>query len=606
MSSSASIVYTVTPSRPAAHEFTVSCVIASPDPKGQTVRLPTWIPGSYMIREFAKNIVSMSATCEGADVGLTALDKSTWQAEPCVGPLTITITVYAWDLSVRMAHLDQTHGYFNGTSLFLEVIGQSDSPHTVVLRPPTDPACQGWEVATTLPRAGAEPWSFGRYEAADYDELIDHPVEMGTFDRVSFDVLGVPHHVAITGQHETDMERLTHDLEAICREHITFFGEPAPMDNYLFQVMVVGKGYGGLEHRASTSLICSRADLPTQGMTDITKGYRKFLGLCSHEYFHTWNVKRIKPAAFVPFDLSREAHTSLLWAFEGITSYYDDLGLLRSKRIDTKSYLELLGQSLTRVYSSGGRHRQSVGSSSFDAWTKFYRQDENARNAIVSYYTKGAMVALCLDLVIRSGTEGRCSLDDVMARLWANWQATGSGLAEDELERVAMEVSGLDLTGFFDQAVRGVEDPDVAGALQTMGITLHLRAAESDEDAGGTAPKKTKNTDYTPSYLGARLRASGKDVAIASIDHLGPATEAGMSAGDVIVACDGLRVNRADLIRTLKQKRPGDTVELLGFRRDELQRFNVTLTEPPRTHAYLTLDDQADAETRARRDAWLG
>jgi len=605
MSSSAPIVYTVTPSRPAAHEFTVACEIASPDPTGQTLRLPTWIPGSYMIREFAKNIVSMTAHCAGRDVDVTALDKCTWRAAPCEGTLTVTITVYAWDLSVRMAHLDQTHGYFNGTSVFLEVVGQSDAAHDVILCAPQDPSCEGWGVATTLPRAGAEPWSFGRYQAANYDELIDHPVEMGTFDRVTFDVLGVPHHVAITGRHDTDMERLTHDLEAICREHITFFGEPAPMESYLFQVMAVGKGYGGLEHRASTSLICARADLPTSDTTDITKGYRKFLGLCSHEYFHTWNVKRIKPAAFTPFDLSREAHTTLLWAFEGITSYYDDLGLLRSKRIDTKSYLELLGQSLTRVYTSSGRHRQSVGASSFDAWTKFYRQDENARNAIVSYYTKGAMVALCLDLAIRAGTNGQRSLDDVMARLWANWKATGKGLEEDELERVAMDVSGLDLTDFFNQAVRSVDDLDVAAALKHVGVTLHLRAAESDEDAGGTPPKNVKGTRKESSYLGARLRASGKDVSIASVDHQGPAVEAGMSAGDVIVACDDLRVNRADLVRTLQHKQPGDTVSLLGFRRDELQRFEVTLCATPKTHAYLTLDEDPDAATRARRDAWL-
>ena len=606
MSNDPPVRYRIVPSNPSGHLFTVTCTVEDPDPEGQRFRLPTWIPGSYMIREFSKNIVRMEARSAAGEVSLASLDKCTWQAAPCSGPLTVTCDVYAWDLSVRMAHLDTTHAYFNGTSVFLDAVGKSEREHVVDIQPPKGDDYAAWKVATTLPRAQAEEEGFGTYTAESYDALIDHPVECGTFDSVSFDACGVPHKVVITGKHRCDMPRLIKDLTAICTTHIQMFGEPPPMDHYLFQVMAVGSGYGGLEHRSSTSLICQREDLPQKGIQKVTDNYRKFLGLCSHEYFHTWNVKRIKPASFVPFDLSKEGYTSLLWAFEGITSYYDDLGLLRSERIPVESYLDLLGQTATRVYSGTGRFGQSVSDSSFDAWTKFYRQDENAPNAIVSYYTKGALIALALDLNLRLGTGGATTLDDVMRRLWSDWCATGEGVDEGGIERAAQEVSGLDLSGFFDTAVRGTEDLDLGTLLASFGVTLTLRPKAHEEDVGGKAISKKEPPLLERGYLGARVRKVGGDVRIRVVESGSPAQEAGLSAGDVIVACEGLRVTGPKFLKTIQTYPPGTELNLVGFRRDELMRFKVTLGEPPLTHAFLTIDPEATETACARRVAWLG
>src|SRR5581483_4613820 len=332
------------------------------------------------------------------------------------------------------AHLDTTHAFFNGPSVFLKVEGREDDPCEVEILPPKGARYRSWRVATAMRRKDAGPNGFGTYRADNYDELIDHPVEIGAFTLPAFRACGVPHGVALTGRHRADMDRLCRDLKVLCETQIRFFGEPAPMDRYLFLVTAVGEGYGGLEHRSSTALLCSRDDLPQKGVAEVTNGYRTFLGLASHEYFHTWNVKRIRPAAFSPYDLNRESYTTLLWAFEGITSYYDDLLLVRSGLITRDAYLELLGKAVTSVLRAPGRLKQTVEESSFDAWIKYYRQDENAPNAMVSYYVKGGLVALCLDLLIRSETQGRRSLDRVMRALWKRYGQKGVGIPEDGIE----------------------------------------------------------------------------------------------------------------------------------------------------------------------------
>ncbi len=452
------IHYQVQPVSPQAHLFEVVLRIARPAPEGQVLTLPAWIPGSYMIRDFARNIVTLHASSGGKRVAAEKTDKQTWRCAAANGELEVSYQVYAWDLSVRAAHLDTTHGYFNGTSLFLKVVGQEHVGCSVEILPPEGEAYRNWRVATTLPVDGAEHLGFGRYRAADYEELVDHPVEMGAFTFVSFEAAGTPHEIAITGRHQADTERLCRDLQAICEYQIGLFGELPPMERYLFQVLAVGDGYGGLEHRSSTSLICKRTDLPRADDKEVSEGYREFLGLCSHEYFHLWNVKRIRPAVFRQADLSSEVYTRLLWAFEGITSYYDDLALLRSGRIDRQSYLDLLARMITRVLRGSGRLKQTLEESSFDAWTKFYKQDENAPNAIVSYYAKGALVALALDLTIRRHSGGEQSLDDLMRALWRRHGREDIGVGEGDIEALAAEISGADLSGFFDQALRGTAD----------------------------------------------------------------------------------------------------------------------------------------------------
>ena len=280
------IRYQISSDNPVTHYFDIKLLIDSPDPGGQSLRMPNWIPGSYLIRDFAKNIVTLSARCGDTILTVSQQDKSNWRLEACAGPLVIEYKVYAWDLSVRGAHLDQTHGYYNGTSVFLEVIGQSQAPCEVLIEKPPAACCSGWKLATTLAAKKVGAFEFGLYQANDYDDLVDHPVEMGEFTQIRFDACGVPHDVILSGRFRCDEDRLKKDLTKICEHHIRFFGEPAPMNYYQFLVTVVGQGSGGLEHRSSTSLICGRDSLPQPGQTDVSEAYRDFLGLCSHEYFH--------------------------------------------------------------------------------------------------------------------------------------------------------------------------------------------------------------------------------------------------------------------------------------------------------------------------------
>ena len=413
--------YTIRPKDLGAHLFEVQLTVAAPHPDGQVFAIPNWIPGSYMIRDYAKHVVAIRAESDGLSVQLKKLDKSRWQAAATTRPLTLLLEIYAYDESVSGAHLDNTHAYFNGSCVFPAVEGQQDVACLLDIQAAEDPIAHGWRVATSMRPRMPRPTAYGSYIAADYAELIDHPVEIGDLAVGEFDVRGIPHAIAIRGRTRVDMARICHDLQTLCEQHLELLGAPDDLDRYLFLLHAPGKGYGGLEHRWSSSLVCSRDYLPQRGEEGIRDDYRTFLGLASHEYFHLWNIKRLKPAAFTPYDLSAESYTELMWVFEGITSYYDDLVLVRSGLISTESYLELVGQMISKVIRSGGRHRQSVAESSFDAWTKFYKQDANAPNAIISYYTKGALIAATLDLKLRAESDGEVSLDDVMRDCWERW-----------------------------------------------------------------------------------------------------------------------------------------------------------------------------------------
>lgn len=595
------VSYRIIPSDPAAHLFSVVLTVPVPDSQGQVLSLPAWIPGSYMLREFARNIVQIRAEAGGKKVVLRKLDKHSWQAVACSGPLTVQYDVYAWDMSVRTAHLDQTHGFFNGSSVFLRVVGQESAQHVVEILRPDGDGYKGWRVATSLPELDAQRYGFGSYAADDYDALVDHPVEMGSFALTSFKAHGVSHDIVISGQvPNLDLARLATDLKKICAAQIALFDPErrrAPMQRYVFLTMAVGDGYGGLEHRASTALICARADLPsTAAPQEMSDGYRSFLGLCSHEYFHTWNVKRIKPAAFAPYDLQVENYTSLLWLFEGFTSYYDDLMLLRSGTIDQAAYFKLVAKTLNNVLRGSGRSKQSVAESSFDAWTKYYRQDENAPNAIVSYYTKGALIALALDLTIRTGTKGKKSLDDVMRVLWQRYgrdfyahgkhAGTARGITEPEAEALFDEVSGLKLKRFFDRYVRGTEDLPLAKLLAPFGVSL----------ADGRQPGKPG--------LGLRGVRNGSFCKVVNVYEGGAAHQGGVSGGDLLLALDGLRVTATNLDALLSRYRVGDAVVLHAYRGDVLMTFDITLAGDTVPQWSLQFDAKPQASVH-KRAAWL-
>jgi len=603
MSTEFDLVYRVRPASPEAHLFSVELEIPRPPGNESILTMPAWIPGSYMIRDFARNIIAISA--EGAEgaLPLEKLDKQTWRLVHHGAPSTVRMQVYAWELSVRSAHLDASHGYLNGPCVFLRVEGMDAVPCRVEIEPPDRDACADWRLATSLDRLDAEPWGFGAYRAEDYDDLIDHPVEMGRFTLIPFEVCGVPHGMTITGRHRADEARLRKDLPRICEQHVSLFGE-LPVDRYLFLTTATGDGYGGLEHRYSTSLLCSRNELPAVGMDKPTQGYRRFLGLCSHEYFHLWHVKRIRPAAFVNAGLEREVHTRLLWAFEGITSYYDELALVRSGCIDERGYLELLAETVTRVMRNPGRLVQTVAESSFDAWTKFYKQDENAPNAIVSYYGKGALVALALDLTIRRETGEAKSLDDVMRALWVRYGRTAVGVPERGVEALAAEVTGLDLDGFFTEALDGTGDLDLVGLLASVGIELRMRPMKDPKDLGGVVEEVTE--EPSKPTLGLRLAPTGLEPVIGVVLNGSPAEESGLAAGDTLVAVDGIRVTRDSLDTLVSGVEQGAEAEIHAFRRDELMRFRARPRPAPADTCELRVLPDAPQDTVRRRAAWLG
>ena len=594
--------YTIQAKDSAAHLFEVTLTVAEPDPAGQVFAIPAWIPGSYMIRDYAKHVIQMQAESDGRVVELKKLDKSRWQAAAVDRAITIRAEVYAYDDSVRGAHLDNTHAYFNGSCVFPAVEGQEDQECILDIQPPIGGVGADWRVATSMARKDAGEYEYGTYSNKDYAELIDHPVEIGQLAIGEFEANGIPHAIAIRGRTRVDMARVCHDLKTLCEYHLRLLGPPEDLDRYLFLLHAPGNGYGGLEHRWSSSLVCARENLPQRGEKDVSDGYRTFLGLASHEYFHLWNIKRLKPAVFTPYDLAAETHTSLLWVFEGITSYYDDLVLVRSGLISRESYLELLGQVITRVNRTGGRGKQSVAESSFDAWTKFYKQDANAPNAIISYYAKGSLIAATLDLKLRIETDGATSLDDVMRVCWERWGAGAEGMPEDGFETVCKETSGVDLDDFFDAAIRGTGELPLRAMLEKIGIESHLRQSSGGTDKGG---KPAADTELEPLWLGANMSESDGRLVFSAVLNGGPAEVAGVAPGDVAVALDGVAFTAKNIKRRLKSYHDGDVLDLVVFRGDELISMRIRLANAPQDTCYLGMAKDAKPEVVARCDAWL-
>jgi predicted metalloprotease with PDZ domain len=592
--------YTVTPADPRAHVFSVRCELAAPNPLGQVFRLPGWIRGSYLVRDFAKHVSGLKAASADAPLEIERIDKASFRCAACSGRLTLEYSVYAYDESVRKAYLDTRYGFFNGSSLFYLPAGFENCRFEVNLQRPTDADCGDWKLATTLMPLQDEADGFGDYAAADYEELIDHPVAMGAFEQLDFEVDGIPHAMVLSGRYELDRARLTRDLVRICHVQRELFGqEPAVgsgLARYLFLTRVVGNGYGGLEHRSSTALICSRNDLPQPGQSDFTKDYRSFLGLCSHEYFHLWNVKRITAQAFLKSDLSREAYTRDLWHYEGVTSYYDDVALLRAGVLDPAAYLDVLAETMSRLARAPGHRLQTLAEASFEAWIKYYQPDENTPNATVSYYVKGALAALCLDLHLRR--HSTVTLDDVMRTLWSRYGRDERGVPEGGLEAVAAEISGLDLKPQFDRWLRSTAELPLSELLAEFGVKTERRAAVSEADMGGRVTGKP-----VAAGLGLKLKPGETTVAFVTAD--GPAQRAGISAGDQLVALDELRLSAGNWARRLYNLQASRDYRVHFFRGDELLSATIRAEAPPLDTWTVTLSG-AEGEVLARRKAWLG
>ncbi|MCX8521253.1 MAG: peptidase M61 [Rhodoferax sp.] len=509
-----------------AHLFAITLTVPLPQPE-QVLQLPVWIPGSYLVREFARHLHNLRGTQAGRAIPVVQRDKASWvaQCQPGV-PLQVQYQVYAFDNSVRTAWLDATRGFFNGTSLFLQVQGADTHPHTLeILAPAEAPA---WQLATALEPLSIHKSGFGSYQAADYDTLVDCPVEMGSFWSGSFEACGIAHRFVVAGASDSfDSAKLLADTQAICEAEIRFWhgtqtaakGKPnsaVPYRHYLFLLHAVHDGYGGLEHGNSTALICTRKDLPRlerQTLAPSThkqpEGYTTLLGLISHEYFHAWNVKRLRPAELSRYDYTQENYTRLLWFFEGFTSYYDDLLLRRAKLIDNAAYLHLLAKNINQLQQTPGRLVQSVAQASFDAWVKYYRQDENTANATVSYYTKGALVALCLDLTLRS--EGHATLDAVMQALWQ--RAAGGPMTEQDLLAVLQQLGQRSYAKEITRWVHGTTDLPVAELLQRHGVSVH------------------QEPNPLARQLGLRVKES-TGLTIQQVLRGGAAEQAGFASGD--------------------------------------------------------------------------
>jgi len=528
-----------------AHLFRVRLRIARPAAV-QRVSLPVWIPGSYLIREFSKNLQGLQAAQGTQALAPTQVDKCTWDVacDPSQS-LELVYQVYALDNSVRAAWLDPHRGFFNGTSLFLRTHGQESLPHALELAAPP-PACRHWQLATGLTPVRVRASGFGQYHAGDYDELVDCPVEMGGFWRGAFLVRGIPHTVVVAGATPAfDGDKLLADMRRICEAALALWhGKPGgrarahrpPHQRYLFMLNAVDDGYGGLEHRNSTALICARKDLPRRHDTGAgsaaprqKEGYHTLLGLISHEYFHTWNVKRLRPVEFTRYDYDHENYTALLWFFEGFTSYYDDLLLRRAGLMDDALYLKSLTKTLNQVLQTPGRRVQSVAQASRDAWTKYYRQDENTPNATVSYYTKGAAVALCLDLHLR--THGVTTLDAVMRALWA--RTAGGPMSEADLLEVLQATSGRSWAEEISAWVHSTGELPLQTALEAHGIRILEEPAQPAQ------------------ALGLRV-AETQGIQVRTVLRGGAAEQAGFTAGDEWLGIEcgqGASVSRWRILR---------------------------------------------------------
>ena len=568
------IQYTIWSADLHGHRFHVKLRIEKPLPSGQILQMPAWIPGSYLLRDFSKQIETIEAfALKDPDeaLALERIDNDHWRLPKVAGPVEILTTVYAFDSSVRAAYLDTERAFINPSSLCLAVKDQESLPCALILIPPNDASTGYWTVQTGLQAVKLDKQGYGFYLAKNYDDLLDHPIAMGEFQMAHWKSNGVSHSMAIQGCiHEIDLERLAADLQAICTCTINLF-EPntkkVPFQNYLFLVNAVLSGYGGLEHRNSTALLCKRDQIPQVNTLLDEASYREFLGLCSHEYFHAWLVKRIQPKAFQPYQLNRRNHTRLLWLFEGFTSYYDDLQLLRSKRIDLQTYLKLVTNNWNSILRGPGRLKQSLADSSFDAWTKYYQADENTPNAVVSYYGKGALIALGLDLKIRTYSSGRQSLDDLMRLMWQAHGATLEGIAEDGLDELIFKLLGKKFVAtwneFKSRYIFGVEDIPIQKWLP---------------NSIAVKPKSHTKLEQIKLQLGLRHSDANGWLRVTHVLDGGAAQLAGLATGDLVASINGERITAARWDQVLSSLILGQMIQI-SFYRNDLEHECMTVLE---------------------------
>ncbi|QMT35872.1 M61 family metallopeptidase [Neisseria wadsworthii] len=578
--------YSLSPT-PTSHLWQITLHYVHKDDTSFVLRLPNWVPGSYMIRDFSRHIISIEAHCNGQPANLTQTAKNLWKTAAKAGDWQIHYTVYAFDFSVRGAYLSSERGFFDGACMFLSIEGQEHQTCTLEI----NHLPKNWQTATTLPRL-----SENHYQAANYSELIDHPFEFGTIETIRFEACGIPHKIALSGYYaDFDRERLRRDIQKVCEAQLQMFPTPAPFKEYLFMLFVGDNIYGGLEHISSTALQIDRKCLPKKHMEEAYEDYISLLGLFSHEYFHAWNVKSIKPAAFLPYRLDNESYTEQLWAFEGITSYYDDLFLARSGVISPEAYLKLQAKNLTRVQQNKGRTKQTLAQSSFTAWNKYYKQDENSPNAIVSYYQKGALAAMCLDLIIRQRSNEQKSLDDIMCALYQIWLDTRKGLSENEWQQKAEAIVGLNLQDFFQTALFSTRDLPLEACLKSAGVFLKWQSAPRSH--GGALVETFDEQPEAPDF-GARFIQNAESITLTHVFNNSSAENAALCAQDKVIALNGFCCS--DFVQQWSQLSIGQTAKLHYFRQGVLKETETIVKAAEADTAFLKIDN------RQLLEKWLG
>jgi predicted metalloprotease with PDZ domain len=560
------IAYTLSSPEPATHLYRVRMRVRDL-PAGRPhvdLVMPVWTPGSYMVREFARHVQEFATLPSGAAPAprWEKVDKNTWRVYAPGTALEVAYTVYANELSVRTSHLDDTHGYVNGASVFMYADGFRDGPATVTLELP-----KGWDVATSLDRV---PGSGFVFRAPDYDTLVDSPIESGVFRRVEFEAIGKPHTIAIWGDGNYDAARLADDFKKIVDVTASVFDGALPYDRYVFVVHLFPGGNNGLEHKNSTTVEASPFAFRKK------ESYQAFLGLVAHEFFHVWNVKRIRPAALGPFDYEAENYTKMLWLMEGTTDYYASVILRRAGLTSQEDYDKELAKLIQTHEETPGRRRMSLEEASFDAWIKYYRRNEHSVNSQVSYYQKGQLVSAMLDLEIKGRTNGAKSLDDVMRYLWTTYGIKDVGMPEGSVEAAVEAAIGGSFDDFFDKYVRGTADIDYDAFLKHAGLRLVREVKKDDARIDPSRPG---------AWLGANVADVDGKTIVRSVLEGSPAWTGGLNAEDQLLALDGVRVTAAQLGEMLADRSPGDKVILTVFRRDDLRTLKVVLGErPPDTY----------------------
>lgn len=568
------IHYLVAMPQPETHLFEVTLQLINHSSTILDLKMPVWTPGSYLVREYAKNLQDFAAFAQDEPLPWRKISKNHWQINTTgVSELTVRYRMFANELSVRTNHLDTTHGYFNGAALFFRLPGWESLPINITVVP----AYSDWQVTTALPAVNGQVNTF---LAEDFDTLVDSPFEIGKHESYHFEVLGKPHELAIWGQGNLQSQQIIADIQKIVQVEAQMFGG-LPYERYIFLLHLFAQAYGGLEHKNCCSLIYQRFGFRSQ------EKYERFLQLVAHEFFHLWNVKRIRPKGLEVFDYEQENYTPSLWFCEGTTSYYDLLIPLRAGIYDAKSYLNHLSKEISRFLTTPGRKVQPLSESSFDAWIKLYRPDTNSNNSQMSYYLKGEMVSLLLDLLIRARHGNQRSLDDVMRQMWWKFGQEEIGYTPEQLQEVMESVAGVDLDNFCNRYIDSTDELPFNQYLEPFGLQL---VAEREEEP----------------YLGIKVKTENGREVIKSVETGSPAQIGGIDAGDELLAIEGIRLTAHQLSDRLKDYQPDDIIQVTVFHQDELRTYSVTLATPRPTKYQIMPVHNPDPSQKENFAGWLG